>query len=98
MGQERNNEGNLLLTREEWLKRTKGTKGTSNARVRVGRDKSKINCYNCNIYGHYAAEYRRPRRLKKMKHEDAMVQMEDGEPALLLAKHVKGDTGLVLLN
>ena len=58
----------LLLTREEWQKRmNKGSaEGSSNMRGR-GRDKSKIRCYNCHIYGHYAAECRKPKREKEVR-------------------------------
>lgn len=53
------------------------------------RNKSKVKYYNCHTYGHYAAECRRPRRVKETKQEANMIQMEDDEPALLLAKHVR---------
>lgn len=62
-----NSEGKLLLTREEWLKKkNKGTwrsSGENHVREpgRVGRDRSKVRCFNCEAYGHYAAECRRPR-------------------------------------
>lgn len=55
-----NNEGKLLLTREEWLKRT-NAEGSTNLRSRGGRNKSKVKCYNCNIYGHFTAECRQPK-------------------------------------
>lgn len=93
------NEGRkLLLTKEEWQKRVKGAEGNSSARGRVVRDKSKVKCYNCHTYGHYAAECRRPRRAKETNQEANMIQMEDDEPALLLAKHVIENNGKVLLN
>lgn len=80
----------LLLTREEWKKRMNkgGAEGGSNMRGR-GRDKSKIRCYNCHIYGHYAAECRRPKREKEVRQKAMMAETEDAEPALLLAKHDK---------
>ncbi|XP_074363167.1 uncharacterized protein LOC141704404 [Apium graveolens] len=52
------NEEKLLLTKEEWQKRSNrgGTDGSANPRGRWGRDKSRIKCYNCHVYGHYMAE------------------------------------------
>lgn len=48
------------------------------------RDKSKIQCYNCQSFGHFAAECRNPRR--ERNHEANLTQgNEDGEPALLLS-------------
>lgn len=51
--------GQLLLTRDEWLKRS-SSKGRQNGDHyrggRTGRDISKVRCFNCLIYGHYAAE------------------------------------------
>lgn len=46
-------------------------------------DKSKIKCFNCNIYGHYASECDKPRRKKEHSHEANLVQLHDDEPALL---------------
>lgn len=87
-----NEDGKLLLTREEWMKRHNkgGLDGASTFKNR-GRDKSKVRCYNCQIYGHYAADYRKPRRVKESRQEANMAQVEDDEPALLLAKHDKED-------
>lgn len=86
----------LLLTREEWLKRTgkTGVESTGYMKGRGARDKSKIKCYNCNNYGHYAAECRKPRRTREVTQEVQLSRMDDDEPALLLAKHAD----LMLLN
>lgn len=73
-----------------------GSDGTSNVRSRGGRDKSRIKCYNCNIYGHYAAECRKPKRTRDVKQEALMAQTEDDEPALLLAKHRKDNEEIML--
>ena len=93
-------EGKLLLTREEWLKRSnkENTDGHSGFKGRGGRDKSRVKCYNCNLFGHYAAECRKPRRTREQKHEANIVEIEDEEPALLLANHVKEEDNLMLLN
>ncbi|KAK1400343.1 CCHC-type domain-containing protein [Heracleum sosnowskyi] len=86
-----NSDSKLLLTREEWQKRMNrgGNEGGSNTGGRNGRDKSRIRCYNCHIYGHYAAECRKPKREKEARQEALMARTEEEEPALLLAKHDK---------
>ena len=89
-------EGKLLLTREEWLIRS-NKEGSSAYRNKVGRvDKSNIKCYNCNIYGHFAAECRKPKKNRETRQEAYMAQIDDDEPTLLLAKCVK-EEGMVML-
>lgn len=56
-------EGKLLLTREEWLKRS-NKEGTSGFKGRVMRDKSNVKCFNCQGYGHFAVECRKPRKIR----------------------------------
>lgn len=85
-----NNEEKLLLTREEWLKRSsKLTQpGASDYRTRDNRsvrDRSQLKCFNCNGYGHFAAECRKPRRARPQRAEVNLSQMNDEEPALLMA-------------
>ncbi|XP_074336783.1 uncharacterized protein LOC141673956 [Apium graveolens] len=79
------NEGQLMLTEEEWQKREAGS------RPRGGRDKSNLRCYNCSAYGHFAADCRKPRSNRESKEEVNMVKLEDDEPALLLAKYERED-------
>lgn len=92
-------ETKLLLTREEWLKR-RGKSGTewqtnTNSRgrnnkdfVRGVRDKSKIRCFNCLGYGHFAAECKKPQREREQKEEVNLAHMQDDEPALLVTEKV----------
>lgn len=65
----------LLLTKEEWIKRAGkgGTSGVQDQRFRGGRDKSKLRCYNCGLYGHFAAKCRRPKRDKEQMVEANMA-------------------------
>lgn len=89
-------EKKLLLTREEWMKRNSGGERAVKQRGRGKFDKSTIKCYNCNIYGHFASECRKPRKPRGTQEvESNMTVMTDDEPALLLAKHVKSE---LLLN
>ena len=102
----RETEGKLLLTRDEWEKRTSqrnrsgGNTWRSRDRRSGFKDKSQVKCFNCNVYGHYASDCRKPsRREKGNKIEEVNIsQAQDEEPALLMAKcEAKGD-GVVLLN
>ena len=67
-GHVEDNGNQLLLTQEEWK-----------ARARE-RNKSRIKCYNCNIFGHYAAECRKPRQDRRQKQEVKIAKVEDDEP------------------
>lgn len=99
-------EGQLLLTREEWLKKTgkEGTRGTGDNRGKFMnhgiRDRSKLKCFNCGAYGHYASECRKPRRVKEKEQEFEvnLAQVDDEEPALLLAECRGKERNMVLLN
>ena len=68
-----------------------GTSGANNS-----HDKSNVQCYNCQDFGHYAAECKNPRR--KRNQESNLVQDND-EPALFLsAFENKEEEGEVFLN
>jgi gag-polypeptide of LTR copia-type/Domain of unknown function (DUF4219)/Zinc knuckle len=80
----------LLLTRSQWealsLKERKNGEGieggASNSQERRSKkkfDKSKIKCFNCAIYGHFASECRKPKRERAL-----LAEKEDEEEAVLM--------------
>ncbi|XP_074338389.1 uncharacterized protein LOC141676202 [Apium graveolens] len=90
----RKKEGNaqLLLTREEWLKKTskEGARGNSEFRGRdnrMGRDKSRVRCFNCQNYGNFSSECHKPcRDVRDSQMEVNLSKLEEDEPALLLTE------------
>ena len=102
-------EGQLLFTKEEWMKKNrKGgiesshhqkNRGISNYQgVRGVRDRSKVRCFKCSAYGHFVVECRNPRRERDQKTEVNLTQTQDKEPALLLVECNKQESSTLLLN
>lgn len=65
---------------------------------RGGRAKSKVKCFNCNVYGHYVVECQKPRREREAKEEANIAQIPDDEPALLLTECGEKDGNVMLIN
>ena len=96
------NETKLLLTRDEWYKRTNkgGNGGNGDYRSKDGRmvrDRSRVKCFNCHNHGHYAAECRKPRRDREQRAEANLTQINDDEPALLVAELETSDDRKIML-
>ena len=102
-----NNEGQLLLTRDKWLKKSgrwetsPGTKNQGSGSY-PRRDRSKVRCFSCDVYGHFVAECRKPKREheKEQKTEVNLTQVHDEEPVLLMVERVTktNDKEIILLN
>lgn len=93
------------MTREEWLKRTnkEGTKVGGESRGKDGnkgvRDRSKLRCFNCQTYGHFVYECRKPRRdVRDMVKEVNLSKTEEDEPALLFTECKIEKSGKIMLN
>lgn len=94
------------MTREEWIKKkkesgseTKYKGSTSKEGVRGIRDKSRVRCFNCQGYGHFAIECRKPKKERESKQEANLTQAHnDDEPALLLTECKKDVNGALLIN
>lgn len=62
------------------------------------QDKSRVQCYNCQEHGHYAAECKNPRR-ERVQENNLIQDHLDNEPALLLASfEIEEEIGEVFLN
>ena len=83
----------LMLTRSQWeafsLKEKK--KGEDEKRPYKKFDKSRIKCFNCSVYGHFASECRKPmkERVNLVEEEEE----EEEEPVLLMNEIVSIETG-----
>lgn len=96
----------LLLTREEWLRRSNrgGSQVGNDHRDRDNQDgrrrvdRSKIKCFNCGAYGHFVVECRKPRRDKVERGEANLTQTHDEEPALLVAMNNEDADDMIFLS
>ncbi|XP_074361016.1 uncharacterized protein LOC141701224 [Apium graveolens] len=98
-----NHEGQLLLTREEWMKKTReGNRGPSDNRGKIsnrgGRDMSRMRCFNCQAFGHFAYECRKSRRDKEPQKEVNLTQIQGDEPALLIVEIKEPVKEMMLIN
>lgn len=66
--------------------------------MRGARDKSRVRCFNCQGYGHYAADCKKPKREKEHKEEVNLAHMQDDEQALLLTKSAENGERVMLIN
>ncbi|KAI3522492.1 hypothetical protein L1887_00319 [Cichorium endivia] len=90
-GRGRNNGGRGGRGRGGSHHQREGNNGASGS-----QDKSKVQCYNCQEFGHYAAECKNPR--KERSYENHLIQ-EENEPALLFSSlENKEENGEVFLN
>lgn len=102
---EKNDGQQLLLTRDEWLQRSNkgGTHGNQFSRSggsagRFNRDKSRVKCFNCHGYGHFAANCKRVKGEKEPKSEANLVQVQDDKPALLFTEANESKELTLILN
>ena len=101
-----NIEGKLLLTRDEWLKKSSkvGYKGSGSGDnrgkdiYRGVRDRSRVRCFNCSAYGHFATECCKSLREREQKPEVNFTQSAEDEPALLFLEHEVEENKVMLVN
>ena len=91
-------DGQLLLTRTNKGAMRSNSEAKGREFVRSGRDRSKIRCFNCSVYGHYAAECRKPKRESAQKNEVNLAQINDDEATLLLANCQDTKEEVIMLN
>ncbi|GJX01412.1 putative ribonuclease H-like domain-containing protein [Tanacetum coccineum] len=81
----------LTIRARRFIKRT-GRKLDVNGQ-RVGFDRSKVECYNCHKYGHFAREYRAPRNQENKRRENnrrTMIVETPTENALVAQDGIGG--------
>ena len=75
-------ENGLLLTCSGWVSRTKKNDENGGDSRGRGCDKSKIKCYNCDVYGHYASECQNPRRNREEANLIYEANADEEQPLL----------------
>lgn len=62
------------------------------------RDKSRIRCFTCSAYGHYATECKKPKRDGDVREEAHIAQIPDNEPSLLMVEREKDEKAIMMIN
>ncbi|XP_074364397.1 uncharacterized protein LOC141705276 [Apium graveolens] len=65
---------------------------------RGGRDRSRMRCFNCQAFGHFAYECRKSRRDKEPQKEVNLTQIQGDEPALLIVEIKEPVKEMMLIN
>ncbi|GKA46753.1 ribonuclease H-like domain-containing protein, partial [Tanacetum coccineum] len=81
----------LTIRARRFIKRTSRQLDVNGKRV--GFDRSKVECYNCHKYGHFAREYRLPNNQEKRKKENnrrTVIVETPNENALVAQDEVGG--------
>ncbi|KAL8101292.1 hypothetical protein AgCh_033244 [Apium graveolens] len=65
--------------------------------MRVRGDKSKVSSFNCQAYGNFASECRKPRRDREEQKEENLTLIQEDEPVLLIAEVRQTEIASMLL-
>ncbi|XP_074327153.1 uncharacterized protein LOC141665069 [Apium graveolens] len=61
------------------------------------RDRSRVKCFNCHNHGHFATKYCKPRRDREQRVKADSTQINNDEPALLMAEFENSGDGKIIL-